>query len=49
MDADADDPEPGAPVHRTPFYGLWPRWAADDEAEWADAKDAASAGARADA
>lgn len=42
MDADAEDPEPGAAVHRAVFYGLWPRFAPDD-AERGDA-DAEAAG-----
>lgn len=30
MDADGDDPEPGAPVQRALFYGLWPRFTTDE-------------------
>lgn len=48
MDAGADDPEPGGPVHRTLFYGLWPRVPADDAA-WVDADDLAAAEPAADA
>jgi hypothetical protein len=34
MDADPEDPEPGAPVQRAFFYGLWPRFTLDGP-EWA--------------
>lgn len=30
MDGDGDDPEPGAPVQRALFYGLWPRFTAGE-------------------
>ncbi len=48
MDADPEDPAPGAPVQRAVFYGLWPRFA-PDEAEWIDADADAAAEPVADA
>jgi hypothetical protein len=28
----ADDPDPGGAVHPTVFYGLWPRFQAEEDA-----------------
>jgi hypothetical protein len=33
MDAvDDPDPDPGEPIERSFFYGLWPRFTADEDA-----------------
>lgn len=42
MDADDEDPDSAAPVLRSVFYGLWPRFTAD-EPERADADGVAAA------
>jgi hypothetical protein len=32
MDADDEDPDSAGPVHPSVFYGVWPRFTADDDA-----------------
>ena len=33
MDAEDPDPDPGGAVHRSLFYGLWPRFTAEEETD----------------
>ncbi|HLM68106.1 MAG TPA: hypothetical protein VK358_11290 [Longimicrobium sp.] len=43
MDSDDEDPDSAGPVHPSVFYGLWPRFTADDRAaEPGDAEPARS-------